>query len=129
MADTSIFISANEFSGLRAEPSSVPVKEGDSVTFTASEDVSASLYFSPDALSILSPEPSNPVEVDDTDPITFDFTGSGPGNFYVAVTNQGADAVTKFPLTDPGSVLQIFLLPLPIPIQMVGSSPSTPHQE
>lgn len=130
MANTTILITADEFGAVLAEPASVPFNQGDSITFTAAEEVSAFLYFSPDAVSILSPQPINPVALDDTAVVVFEFSGSGPGAFYVAAT--GGDLVSEFPSEDQGNVLQMVLIPIvaPVPPPMaVESSPTTPHQE
>jgi hypothetical protein len=88
MAQTDINIDA----GLIANPSDVPVVQGDTITITASGG-SATLFFSHGCQAVMSPPPDASVTLTDGDSVDYTFTSSALGNYMVVIAGDpGAHA-------------------------------------
>lgn len=96
MANTDITISKKE-GVLVPSQSSVPAVQGNTVTFSA-PSVSATLFFSPDAVSILSPSPSAPVSIAAGGKTAFTFTSSKPGAYSVYFEPNASSPPASFPV-------------------------------
>ena len=96
MANTDITISKKE-GVLVPSQSSVPAVQGNTVTFS-SQNVSATLFFSPDAVSILSPAPSAPVSIAAGGKTAFTFTSSKPGAYSVYFEPNASSPPASFPV-------------------------------
>jgi plastocyanin len=96
MANTDITISKKD-GVLVPSQSSVPVVQGDTVTFSTKGD-SATLFFSPDAISILSPVPSAPVTIAAGGKTAFTFTSSKPGAYSVYFEPNASSPPASFPV-------------------------------
>ena len=96
MAHTDVTIT-NDSGKLVPSRSSVPVVDGDSVTFSTAGGEKAGLFFSPDAVSVLSPQPTNPVSVSGNEGQTFTFTSSDEGAYSVFFEREGGWGPNHFP--------------------------------
>lgn len=96
MANTNVTISSSD-GLLVANPTSIPVVQGDTVAFSAAGGAAATLFFSPDALSVLSPAPSGPVKVHPGGSASFTFTSSNPGAYSVFIGSGASSAPPGFP--------------------------------
>ena len=76
---------------------SVPVVTGDTVSFSTDDGTEALAYFSPDALSLLSPTPANPATVGSAGTAAFSFTSSGPGAYSVLFAADASSAPSRYP--------------------------------
>jgi hypothetical protein len=65
---------------------SVAVVAGDTVTFTIARAPSATLFFSQDAVSVLSPSPGPSMQLGAGNQAAFSFTSSEPGAYGVVFT-------------------------------------------
>jgi hypothetical protein len=85
---------------------SVPVVNGDTVSFSTSDGKPAFAFFSPDAISALAPRPTSPFQIAAGKKADFTFSSSKPGAYsaYFAVT--GGSAPGKFP-TDRSQALRL----------------------
>jgi plastocyanin len=79
--------------------SSVPVVKGDTVTFSTSDGTHVVLFFSPDASSILSPDPGNAFSLAAGKTATFTFLGSQPGAHSAFFGSHPSAAPGSFPTT------------------------------
>lgn len=95
MAHTQITLS-NDNGVLMPSQSSVPVVQGDSVAFSASDGTAVMLFFSPDAGAILSPAPSGPAAVPVGGSTTFTFTSSAQGAYSVFFGLNASGAPDSF---------------------------------
>ncbi len=75
---------------------SVPVVNGDTVSFTTNDGTAAIAWFSPGALAVLSPRPSNPATIG-PGRVAFSFTSSNSGAFSVFFAAQGSSAPPNYP--------------------------------
>jgi len=82
MANTSITLIHDDGTYVPSAPS-VPVVAGESVSFTTSDGSAVLLFFSPDATSVLSPPPVNPVKLATGGSVAFTFASSAPGAYSV----------------------------------------------
>lgn len=96
MANTDITISKKD-GVLVPSQNSVPAVQGNTVTFSAQSD-SATLFFSPDAVSILSPAPSAPVTIAAGGKSAFTFTSSKPGAYSVYFEPNASTPPANFPV-------------------------------
>ena len=96
MANTDITISKKD-GVLVPSQSSVPAVQGNTVTFSAQSD-SATLFFSPEAASILSPAPSAPVSIAAGGKTAFTFTSSKPGAYSVFFEPNASTPPANFPV-------------------------------
>jgi len=76
---------------------SVPVVNGDTVSFSTDDGSSALAYFSPDALSVLSPRPANPISVGTVARTDFSFSSSSPGAYSVFFAADADSAPSSYP--------------------------------
>ena len=95
MANTVITISMENGVLAPSQPS-VSAVQGDTVTFSASD--SATLFFSPGAVSILSPAPSAPVSIASGGKTAFTFTSSKPGAYSVFFEPNASTPPPGFPV-------------------------------
>jgi plastocyanin len=77
--------------------SSVPVVKGDSVTFSTSDGTHVVLFFSPDAASVLSPNPGKAFALAAGKKAIFTFTGSQPGAHSAFFASHPGAAPAAFP--------------------------------
>ncbi|MGD0366738.1 MAG: hypothetical protein ABSA94_04735 [Acidobacteriaceae bacterium] len=96
MANTVITISMENGVLVPSQPS-VPAVQGNTVTFSAPGD-SATLFFSPGAVSILSPAPSGPVSIASGGKTAFTFTSSKPGAYSVFFEPNASSPPANFPV-------------------------------
>jgi hypothetical protein len=85
---------------------SVPVVSGDTVSFSTSDGSPAFAFFSPDAISALSPRPASPFPIAAGKKADFTFSSSKPGAYSVYFGLAGGSAPGKFP-TDRSQVLRL----------------------
>lgn len=84
MANTNILLIDN--GGIYVpSAASVPVVAGDTVSFATSDGTAVPLFFSPDAVSVLSPAPANPFQLAAGGSAAFAFTSSAPGAYSMFV--------------------------------------------
>jgi hypothetical protein len=85
---------------------SIPVVSGDTVSFTTSDGKPAIAFWSPDAISVLSPTPTNPFSFGPGGKAEFSFKSSNSGAYSVYF---GTDADTP-PSSFPSHSSQALLL-------------------
>ena len=85
MAQTDVNIDVP--AGRIADPGDVPVVQGDTVTITVTGGP-ATLFFSHDCRSVLSPPPESPSTLNDGDSLDFTFTSSTPGSYMVMIAES-----------------------------------------
>jgi hypothetical protein len=95
MAHTFINIT-EDGGGLVPSQSSVSVVQGDSIAFSA-PGLNAALFFSPGAISVLSPSPAAAVPLNHGHPARFTFTSSAPGAYSVFLGANTGAATPDFP--------------------------------
>jgi hypothetical protein len=109
MAHTDIAIT-NQDGNLIADMSSLTVTAGHTFSIAASGG-GVVLFFSPDVIQVLSPQPSGPVTIDDGGQTAFAFTSSGDGAYRIAF---GTADVLEHPgfsdLPSNGSTLEIVVV-------------------
>jgi hypothetical protein len=96
MANTVITISLQDGVLVPSQPS-VPVVAGDTVTFSAPSN-SATLFFSPDSVSILNPSASAPVTIASGGQTGFTFTSSKAGAYSVFFEPNASTPPPGFPV-------------------------------
>jgi hypothetical protein len=104
MANTVITIS-NVNGVLIASTDSVPVVDGDTVSFSTADGSGAALYFSPAAVAILSPVPPSPVTIAGGEDASFTFTSSDEGAYSMIFKPTGAPAPHRFPVRETNTLL------------------------
>ena len=104
MAHTDITIT-NDAGVLVPSSSSVPVVDGDTVAFSTTDGSSVVLFFSPGAVSVLSPVPSGPVTIAGGEDASFTFTSSEEGAYSVFFKTSGAPAPSHFPVRESNQLL------------------------
>jgi plastocyanin len=77
--------------------SQVSVVKGDTVTFSTSDDRKVAIFFSPGAVSVLSPAPAVPTVLDAGKKAEFSFTSSDAGAYSVFFERDAASAPAHFP--------------------------------
>ncbi len=85
---------------------SVPVTEGDAVTFINPNTSAVLLFLSPGATSAISPTPSAPTTIQPDAKSEFTFTTSNPGAYSVFFGIAGSTAPAVFP-TDQSTSLSL----------------------
>jgi hypothetical protein len=103
MANTDITLFHTDGAYVPSTPS-VPVVNGDTVSFSTSDGSSAVAFFSPDALSVLSPQPANPLTIAGT--TAFSFASSGPGAYSIFFGADANSAPANFP-ADSSQMLRL----------------------
>jgi hypothetical protein len=76
---------------------SVPVVSGDTVSFSTADGGAAIAFFSPDAISVLSPRPASPFPIGAGTKAEFSFSSSAAGAYSAYFTRKGDAAPGKFP--------------------------------
>jgi hypothetical protein len=76
---------------------SVPVVQGDRVSFSTSDGSAAFAFFSPDALSVLTPAPTNPCAIAAGKTAEFSFSSSRPGAYSAFFSANAASGPKHFP--------------------------------
>jgi hypothetical protein len=104
MAHTNITIS-NEEGSLVASAPSVSVVHGDTIVFSTNDGSSVVLFFSPGAVSVLSPVPSGPITVAGAETAKFTFTSSEAGAYSVIFRTSHAPVPTQFPVRESNELL------------------------
>jgi hypothetical protein len=96
MANTKVTL-INSNGVLVPSTDSVPVAQGDTVSFSTSDGSSAFVFFSPDALSVLTPAPTNPYGIGAGKTAEFSFSSSRPGAYSAFFTAKAASGPAHFP--------------------------------
>ena len=73
----------------------VPVEAGSHITFKADADADSVLYFSPQTVTILSPNPGASAKLPSGQSVTYAFTQAGPGSYEV-ITQAPESPAPKF---------------------------------
>ena len=90
---------------------SVQVVAGDAVSFSTSDGSTAYAFFSPDAISVLSPKPANPFPIGSGHPAELSFSSSNAGAYAAFFTSDPNGAPAFFP-AESSAVLRLeFALP------------------
>jgi plastocyanin len=98
MANTDVKLVFNSEGGVYIPATaSVRVVSGDTITFFTSDGSPVQLYFSPDALSVLSPTSANPHSIPAGQKASFTFKSSAPGAYSVFFEPQGKSPNSSFP--------------------------------
>jgi hypothetical protein len=77
----------------------------DTVAFSTNDGSSVVLFFSPGAVSVLSPVPSGPITVAGKEMAKFTFTSSDAGAYSVIFRTGHAPAPTHFPVRESNELL------------------------
>lgn len=96
MAHTDVIL-ANNDGVLVPSLDSVKVVTGDTITFATADGSAAFAFFSPDAIAILSPEPSNAYSIEAKAKAQFSFTSSQPGAYSAYFGYTAGDGPSSFP--------------------------------
>ncbi len=96
MAHTDVILASND-GVLVPSLDSVRVVSGDTITFATADGRAAFAFFSPDAIAVLSPQPSNPYPIAAEAKAQFSFTSSQPGAYSVYFSSAASDAPASFP--------------------------------
>lgn len=124
MAHTDVTLT-NEDGVLVPSADSVSVVSGDTVSFATADGSAAFVFFSPDAISVLSPKPDSAFEIAAGTKAEFSFTASKPGAYSAYFAGNAGGAPGGF-LSGNSTVLQLEiqtsdLPPFPGPGDTVGS--------
>jgi hypothetical protein len=76
---------------------SVSVVKGDTVSFSTSDGTPAFAFFSPDAISVLSPRPASPFPIAAGKKAEFTFSSSAAGAYSAFFAIKSGPAPGKFP--------------------------------
>jgi len=88
---------------------SVPVVSGDAVSFATSDGSTAYAFFSPDAISVLSPRPASPFPITPGHKSELRFSSSKPGAYAAFFGSDPKAAPGSFP-SRATSALQLEIL-------------------
>jgi len=119
MANTTITLDREE--GMIVPSSdAVPVVQGDTIDFVGTNDGPAILSFSPDAISVLSPRPTSPLQLAASERRSFTFTSSDLGAYSIRFSSE-SDSLPQIPTTTSANLfLQVGgMLPPPPPAMTV----------
>src|ERR1700692_1345710 len=75
----------------------VPVVNGDTVSFTTGDGKPVIAFWSPDAISVLSPTPTNPFSIGGGAKAEFSFKTSSPGAYCVYFGTDASTPPAHFP--------------------------------
>jgi len=95
-------------SSLIATPNDVPVVQGNTFTITADE-TDATLFFSRDCQSLLSPAPAASVALAEGDTLTFTFTTSRSANYMIVVAGDPNAHVHFLPIKSTTLTITTFI--------------------
>ena len=87
---------------------SVSVVSGDTVSFSTDDGTPALAYFSPAALAVLSPTPTNPATIGAAGRSVFSFASSNPAAYSVVFAAQGSPAPSSYPNGPSGNLVLEF---------------------
>jgi hypothetical protein len=125
MANTDITLIDND-GILVPSAGSVSVVSGDIVSFSTEDGRAAFAFFSPDAISVLSPRPASPFPIEAGKKAEFSFTSSAVGA-YSAYFTYTSGSVPKFP-TDTSQQLRLEVdASIPPPFGGPGDPMTTGH--
>ena len=106
---------------------SVPVVSGDTVSFSTSDASPAFVFFSPDAVSALSPRPASPFAIAAGQRADFTFSSSAPGA-YSAYFGVAADSAPgNFPAGQSQALQLEVDMSIAPPFPGPGDGPVTGH--
>jgi hypothetical protein len=94
MANTDVTLFHTDGAYVPSAPS-VPVVSGDTISFSTSDGSSAIAFFSPDAISVLSPKPANPLTI--AGKTAFSFTSSSAGAYSIFFAADPSSSPANFP--------------------------------
>jgi len=98
MANTDVVLVFNSEGGVYIPATTaVSVVAGDTVSFSTSDGSAVQLFFSSDAVSVLSPAPANPSLIPAGQKASFSFRSSAPGAYSVFFEPQGKTPTSNFP--------------------------------
>ena len=97
MAHTDIILT-EEQGVFNPSQSSVPAIKGDSISFSTSDGLPVALFFSPGAVSLLSPSPSVPTIVGPGEKAGFSFTSSEAGAYSVFFERTASEPPPHYPV-------------------------------
>ena len=100
---------------------SVPVVAGDGVSFSTSDGSTAYAFFSPDAMSVLSPKPASPLAIHSGHKAEFTFSSSKAGAYSVFF-GAGTDTEPGNFSVQTSSVLRLEVMMPPAPPPFSGGS-------
>jgi hypothetical protein len=108
---------------------SVPVVSGDTVSFSTSDGSPAFAFFSPDAVSALSPQPASPFPIPAGQKAAFTFSSSAPAAYSAYFGGTEDSAPGTFP-ADKSQALRLEVnasigLPFPGPGDGMGTGHGT----
>ena len=89
----------------------VSVVSGDTVSFSTDDGSAALAYFSPAALAVLSPTPTNPATIGAAGRSVFSFATSNPDAYSVVFAAQGSPAPANYPDGPSGNLVLEFEAP------------------
>jgi hypothetical protein len=105
---------------------SVAVVAGDTITFTVARGGSATLFFSPDAVSVLSPSPGASMQLGAGHQAAFSFTSSEPGAYGVLFTAGRPSGPPHFTQVK-SNLLLLDTMVTPVEGQSFGGPTNTPQ--
>jgi hypothetical protein len=108
---------------------SVPVVSGDTVSFSTSDGSPAFAFFSPDAISVLTPRPTSPFQIAAGKKADFTFSSSAPAAYSAYFGGTEGSAPGTFP-ADTSQALRLEVnasigLPFPGPGDGMGTGHGT----
>ena len=103
MANT-VIVLTNEQGVLVPSQPSVAVNSGDTVSFATSDGSTAYMFFSPDAVTVLSPVPSSPMEAS-SNAAEFTFTSSSAGSYSVFFETSTDVILPPFPVGSSNALM------------------------
>jgi len=106
---------------------SVPVVSGDTVSFSTDDGSAALAYFSPAALAVLSPKPTNPATVGAAGRSVFSFAASSPDSYSVVFAPPGSAAPPNYPAGSSQNLRLEFEISDEPPFSGPADSPGTGH--
>jgi hypothetical protein len=83
----------------------VPVVKGDTISFSTSDGSPIALFFSPGAVSVLSPTPAAPATLSSGQKAEFTFTSSAAGAYSAFFEKDASSAPAHFPLRQSNLLL------------------------
>src|SRR3954468_3370763 len=90
---------------------SVPVVAGDAVSFSTSDGSTAYAFFSPDAISVLSPRPASPFPITSGHKGELTFSSSKPGAYAAFFGSDPNAGPASFPSQSTGALRLEIMLP------------------
>ena len=110
MANTEIML-VNDEGVYVASIASVPVTEGDTVSFSTSDGSAVVFYFSPDATAAVSPTPTSPFPLATGGTAVFAFKSSSSGAYSVFIGGVSSAAPESFPHDKSPNLVLAMIVP------------------